>query len=78
MEVQLKKYYDVWGSDNLPHMAVGWTWAMDTPYNGLNRSHCTLGSQRNGMVIAWPSRIKDAGGLRNQFHHVIDIVPTDP
>jgi arylsulfatase len=28
------------------------------------------------MAIAWPARIKDAGGIRNQFHHVIDIVPT--
>jgi arylsulfatase len=28
------------------------------------------------MVIAWPNRIKDAGGVRPQFHHVIDIVPT--
>ena len=26
--------------------------------------------------MAWPARIKDAGGIRNQFHHVIDIVPT--
>jgi hypothetical protein len=28
------------------------------------------------MVISWPKRIKDAGGLRSQFHHCIDIVPT--
>jgi arylsulfatase len=26
--------------------------------------------------MAWPKRIKDAGGLRWQFHHVIDVVPT--
>jgi arylsulfatase len=28
------------------------------------------------MAMAWPARIKDNGGIRNQFHHVIDIVPT--
>jgi arylsulfatase len=28
------------------------------------------------MAIAWPGHITDAGGIRNQFHHVIDIVPT--
>jgi arylsulfatase len=28
------------------------------------------------MAIAWPNRIKDAGGIRTQFHHLIDIVPT--
>ena len=28
------------------------------------------------MVISWPSHIKDVGGMRNQFHHIIDIAPT--
>jgi arylsulfatase A-like enzyme len=28
------------------------------------------------MAMAWPARIKDADGIRTQFHHVIDIVPT--
>jgi hypothetical protein len=28
------------------------------------------------MVISWPARIKDKGGLREQFMHVIDVVPT--
>jgi hypothetical protein len=31
----------------------------------------------NGKYLpAQPSRIKDAGGIRTQFHHMIDIVPT--
>ncbi|MFZ0403819.1 MAG: arylsulfatase, partial [Pseudolabrys sp.] len=28
------------------------------------------------MVVSWPARIKDKGGLREQFMHVIDVVPT--
>ena len=28
------------------------------------------------MAVSWPSRIKDKGGLREQFMHVIDVVPT--
>jgi arylsulfatase len=28
------------------------------------------------MVVSWPARIKDTGGLREQFVHVIDVVPT--
>jgi arylsulfatase len=28
------------------------------------------------MCISWPARIKDTGALREQFCHVIDIVPT--
>ena len=35
-----------------------------------------FGGTRQGMCIAWPNRIKDAGGIRHQFHHLIDIVPT--
>ena len=77
VEVQLKKYYDVWGTDKTyPHMAVGWTWAMDTPYKWTKQIASYLGGTRNGMVIAWPGHIKDAGGIRTQFHHVVDIVPT--
>ena len=33
VEAQLKLFYDAWGSDKTyNHMAVGWTWAFDTPY----------------------------------------------
>ncbi len=35
-----------------------------------------LGGVRQGMAISWPKVIKDAGGIRNQFHHVIDVTPT--
>jgi arylsulfatase len=77
VEAQLKNFYDVWGSDKTyPHMAVGWTWAMDTPYKWTKQIPSYFGGVRNGMVIAWPGHIKDAGGIRPQFHHVIDIVPT--
>ena len=71
------KFYDVWGSDlTYPHMAVGWTWAMDTPFKWTKQIASHFGGTRQGVAISWPSRIKDAGGIRNQFHHIIDIVPT--
>lgn len=71
------KYYDEWGSDKTyPHMAVGWTWAMDCPFKWTKQVASHFGGTRNGMVISWPNKIKDAGGIRNQFHHVIDVVPT--
>jgi arylsulfatase len=28
------------------------------------------------LAISWPGHINDPGGIRTQFHHVIDIVPT--
>ena len=71
------KLIDLWGSDKTyPHMAVGWTWAMDTPYKWTKQIASHFGGTRNGMVVSWPGHIKDAGGIRNQFHHVIDIEPT--
>jgi len=74
---QNMKFYDAWGSDRTyPHYAVGWAWAFDTPFKWTKQIASYFGGTRNGMAIAWPARIKDKGGIRNQFHHVIDIVPT--
>lgn len=71
------KFYDVWGSDKTyPHMSVGWAWAFDTPFQWTKQVASHFGGTRQGMAIAWPDRIKDAGGIRHQFHHMIDIVPT--
>jgi arylsulfatase len=77
VEAQLKYFYDVWGSaKTYPHMAVGWAWAFDTPFPWTKQIASHLGGIRQGMAISWPKVIKDKGGIRNQFHHVIDIVPT--
>src|SRR5213594_1755528 len=71
------KFYDAWGTDKTyNHMAVGWTWAFDTPFKWTKQIAAYFGGTRQGMAISWPARIKDKGGIRNQFHHVIDIVPT--
>jgi len=76
VEEQLK-WYDAWGSDRtFPHYAVGWAWAFGTPFKWTKQVASHFGGTRQGMAISWPRRIKDAGGLRHQFHHVIDIVPT--
>jgi len=74
--VQLLHYED-WGSDKTyPHMAAGWAWAFDTPFKWDKQVASHFGGTRQGMAISWPGRIKDVGGIRTQFHHVIDIVPT--
>jgi arylsulfatase len=71
------KFFDVWGSDETyPHMSVAWSWAFDTPFKWTKQIASHFGGTRQGMAISWPARIKDAGGIRTQFHHVIDIVPT--
>ena len=58
------------------HYPVGWAHAMDAPMQWTKQVASHFGGTRNGLVISWPARIKDKGGLRSQFCHVIDIVPT--
>ena len=71
------KWYDVWGSDlTYPHMAAAWSWALDAPFQWTKQIASHFGGTRQGMVMAWPKRIWDAGGIRTQFHHIIDIFPT--
>ncbi|MCC8946563.1 arylsulfatase [Bradyrhizobium sp. Arg62] len=69
--------YDAWGSaQTYPHYAVGWAWAFCTPYKWTKQIPSFFGGTRQGVAISWPAKLKDKGGIRSQFHHVIDIVPT--
>ncbi|MFC7477726.1 arylsulfatase [Dankookia sp. GCM10030260] len=71
------RWYDASGSDQTyNHMAVGWTWAFSTPFQWTKQVASHSGGTRNGMAMAWLKRITDRGGIRTQFHHVVDIVPT--
>jgi len=71
------KWYDVWGTEQTyNHMSAGWSWAFDTPFTWFKQNASKLGGIRQGMVISWPGHIQDKGGLREQFMHVIDVVPT--
>src|ERR1022692_2815865 len=70
-------HYNDWGSDKTyPHMSVAWPWAFDTPFKWTKQVASHFGGTRQGLAISWPGHIKDPGGIRTQFHHVIDIVPT--
>ena len=70
-------HYEDWGSDKTyAHMAVGWTWAFNTPFKWTKQVASHFGGTRQGMAISWPGHIPEGGGLRSQFHHMIDIVPT--
>ncbi|ODS01749.1 arylsulfatase [Methyloceanibacter superfactus] len=76
VDVQMK-FYDVWGTEQTyNHMAAGWSWAFDTPFDWFKQNASRLGGINQNMVVSWPARIKDKGGLREQFLHVIDVVPT--
>jgi arylsulfatase len=76
VDVQMK-WYDVWGTEQTyNHMSAGWSWAFDTPFTWFKQNASKLGGIRQCMAVSWPGGIKDRGGLREQFMHVIDVVPT--
>src|SRR5262249_22108056 len=72
----LKVIDELGGPKHYNHFPSAWAHAMDTPLQWPKRVASHFGGTRNPMIISWPARIKDRGGLRSQFTHVIDITPT--
>ncbi len=73
---QLKVIDEIGSPKHENQYPVGWAWAGSAPFQWMKRVPSHFGGTRNGMVISWPAKIRDRGGLRTQFHHVIDIAPT--
>lgn len=70
-------WYEFWGSDKtFPHFSAAWAWAFDTPFKWMKQVPSHFGGTAQGLAMSWPGHISDLGGIRRQFHHVIDIVPT--
>ncbi|MBS1133026.1 MAG: arylsulfatase family protein [Burkholderiaceae bacterium] len=70
-------FYPFWGSDKtFPHYAAPWAWAMSTPFKWMKQVASHYGGTSQGVAMSWPGHITDVGGIRRQFHHVIDIAPT--
>jgi arylsulfatase A-like enzyme len=67
---------DDWaGERHCTNYAVGWAMAGNTPNRWYKRlTH--EGGTRSPLIVHWPRRVRDAGGIRSQFHHVTDVVPT--
>ncbi len=58
------------------HYNLSWAWALDSPFQWMKQVASHFGGTRNAMAVQWPARIADSGGLRTQFHHVVDVMPT--
>ena len=80
MQLQLTERYggiDRWGEAIMdPHYGAAWAWAGNTPFKWGKQVGSHLGGTRNPMVVRWPERVTERGGLRSQFTHVIDVGPT--
>lgn len=75
-KLQQQRRDDLGGPRSYNHYPIGWAWAMDTPFQWTKQVASHYGGTRNPLIISWPKRIKNGGGIRTQWHHTIDIVPT--
>jgi arylsulfatase len=75
-EDNLKHIDELGGPTLFNHYPSAWAHAMNTPFQWTKQVASHFGGTRNPLIISWPARIKDRGGLRSQFLHTIDIVPT--
>lgn len=76
IEETLSRYDEIGDPSTEPHYPVGWAWAGNTPFQWVKQVASHLGGTRNPMVVSWPSHIKPDGKMRNQFLHLIDVMPT--
>jgi arylsulfatase len=70
------EHLEHWGSpQTYPHYPIGWAQAANTPFSYFKQS-VHDGGTRGPLIAHWPQRIKDAGAVRTQYHHLVDIMPT--
>jgi len=74
MESKFDRIDDIGGPDTHSNFPWGWSMAANTPLRRY-KQNTHGGGVRDPLVIHWPAQITNAG-LRHQFCHVCDIVPT--
>ena len=72
----IKAIDELGGPRHFNHFPSSWAHAMNTPFQWTKQVASHFGGTRNPLIMSWPEGIKDKGGLRDQFVHTIDVVPT--
>ena len=75
LEDNLAHYDEIGEITTHPHYPHGWMQASNTPFPWA-KTMTHGGGVRAPLIVSWPARIRDAGAVRPQFHHVIDLAPT--
>ena len=75
LEDNLKAIDELGGPKHFNHYPWGWAWAGNTPFRRWKRE-TYRGGASDPFIVHWPSRIKARGEVRNQYAHLIDMVPT--
>ncbi len=75
-EEMIARLDEIGGPRSYPIAPAGWALALNTPFQWTKQVASHLGGIRDGMILHWPRGVSERGGLRHQFHHVIDVLPT--
>lgn len=62
-----------WSSPNYP---LGWAQATNVPFRQWKQDANSEGGTRNPLILSYPRGIAERGGVRQQYGHVIDLLPT--
>lgn len=69
--------YDHYGDEHTqPFYSSGWARACNTPFRYYKKWADYEGGTHDGMIVFYPAGIKEKGGIRTQYTHVTDILPT--
>ena len=74
-EENLKLIDELGGVRTYNHYPTGWAWAFNTPFKMWKRYSNYEGGTADPMIVSWPARLTDPG-IRRQYNHAVDIVPT--
>lgn len=74
-EQRMRELPDIGGPESYPNYPLGWMQASNTPFK-LSKATVHGGGVRSPLIVHWPEGIAERGGLRHQFHHINDVVPT--
>jgi len=66
---------DIGGPHSHSNIPWGWAQAGNTPLRWY-KQNTYGGGVRDPLIVHWPERIKDGGGIRPQFCHAIDVAAT--
>jgi arylsulfatase len=75
LELNLRRIDDLGGPKVYNHYPWGWAEAGNTPARRFKR-YTFEGGVRDPCIVSWPGGLPDGGGLRHQYCHAIDVMPT--
>jgi len=75
LETNLKMLEELGGERTYNHYPNGWAEAFCAPFRMYKRYAAWSGGTCDPLIISWPKGVKGKG-IRNQYHHAVDIVPT--